>query len=89
MGEPMIMLPTKKTDARCSCVTGQYECGFCRGPKLRRIWNNMTERQRDYDRDVAHAPLDDGDYERGCSCHLSAPCSWCIDQPDPDAETDQ
>lgn len=22
----------------------------------------------------------------GCSCHINPPCSWCIDQPDPDAE---
>ena len=28
------------------------------------------------------------DYEgpTGCSCHINPPCSWCVSQPDPDAE---
>jgi hypothetical protein len=24
----------------------------------------------------------------GCSCHVSAPCNWCVNQPDPDAEVE-
>lgn len=75
-----VRLPVKKADKRCSCVTGQYECGFCRGPRLRRIWASMTDQERDYDRYVAHAPLDDESGERGCSCHLRAPCNFCTDQ---------
>lgn len=85
----MIRLPVKKADARCSCVTDQYECGFCRGPKLRRIWNGMTEKEKAYDLYVAGLSDGDFDSDRSCSCHLIAPCSWCIDQPDPDAEKDE
>ena len=84
-----IRLPVKTADARCSCVTDHYECGFCRGIKRQRIWNAMSEERRAYDRyvDPANsAVLDSGigvdvdAYERGCSCHISPPCSFCTDQ---------
>lgn len=80
-------LPRKKTDSRCSCVDGQYECGFCRGIKRQRIWNGMSEEQRAYDRrfDPSNsAVLDSGRgidldlYEQGCSCHICPPCSYCM-----------
>jgi hypothetical protein len=89
-----IRLPHKKTDARCSCVDGHYECGFCRGIKRQRIWNQMSAKDRAYDRyvDPANsAVLDSGQrvdldlYERGCTCHLCAPCSFCTSQPDEEA----
>ncbi len=91
----VVHLPTKKSDARCSCVTGYYECGFCRGIKRQRIWNRMSEKDRAYDRYVDPAnsmALDAGRgvdldrYERGCSCHISPPCSFCCDAPDEDED---
>lgn len=46
-------------------------------------WGAETEGGR-----AAEAERDrllDGDYEpQGCSCHLSAPCSWCMAQSDED-----
>jgi hypothetical protein len=82
-------LPSQKADPRCSCVTGHYECGFCRGIKRQRIWNQMSAKDRAYDRYVdpanssvldAGMSVDLAEYERGCSCHLSAPCSFCTSQ---------
>ena len=86
-----ILLPKAKSDPRCGCVTGHYECLFCRGIKRQRIWNRMTERERAYDRyvdPINSAALDRevsinlDAYERGCSCHINSPCSYCTDQSD-------
>lgn len=90
-----IRLPTKKNDPRCSCVPGYYDCGFCTGIRRQRIWNAMSPERKAYDRHVDpanSAVLDSGvgvnldRYERGCSCHICAPCSWCCEQPDPDED---
>ena len=87
----MIRLPTAKADPRCCCVTGHYKCGFCRGITRQRIWNQMAPERRAYDRNVDpfnSAVLDAGigvdlaAYERGCSCHISPPCSFCTSQPE-------
>ncbi len=93
VGMSMVRLPKAKSDPRCDCVTGHYDCGFCRGIKRQRIWNGMTPQQRAYDRyvdPVNSGVLDSGRdvdldrYERGCSCHISAPCSFCTDQSEDD-----
>lgn len=94
----MIHLPQKKDDPRCSCVTGQYECGFCQAISRQRIWNNMSEKDRDYDRYVDPANslvLDSGralninNIERGCSCHINPPCSWCTDSENPQNQQEE
>jgi len=86
-----IRLPTAKADPRCSCVPGHYDCGFCTGIRRQRIWNAMSEKARAYDRRVDPAnsatldsgrDVDLGRYERGCSCHISPPCSFCCDAPE-------
>ena len=70
----------KPHDPKCSCVDGQYECWHCRKPLLDAIWRRMTPAQRDYDRlALAGWPKDDYDYPC-CSCHISAPCSFCESQ---------
>jgi hypothetical protein len=62
------------------------------------IWHRMTPERRDYDRLVARripqgaswtpetnmvAPTErEYDDDRGCSCHISAPCGWCVEQSD-------
>lgn len=30
--------------------------------------------------------MDDGSEPEGCSCHLSAPCGWCVVQDDTDTD---
>lgn len=84
-----VTLPKHKPhDPRCSCVEGQYECGHCRGIRRQRIWNRMTPEQRAYDRmvDPANSAVLDGGrdvdvdaFERGCTCHINPPCSFCTD----------
>ena len=81
-------LPKEKDDPRCSCVTGQYQCGFCGGIERQRIWNRMSAEDRAYDRRVDPAnsrTLDAGMsvdvdlHEQGCSCHINPPCSYCVE----------
>lgn len=52
--------------------------------KLEREWPRiqalLSEAARSYDAYVTREP-DEG--PQGCSCHLSAPCSWCEGQSDP------
>lgn len=51
--------------------------------RLSSVWPKaqalIADAERSYDRYVERDP-------ESCSCHLSAPCSWCISQPDPDAQ---
>ena len=60
------------------------------------IWNRLTPAQRDYDRFVARCIPDGASWRAetsagqmlkdeiltvdGCSCHISAPCSFCLQQ---------
>jgi len=37
---------------------------------------------------MRNAMYDRENDERGCSCHISPPCSWCTDQPTDDEEQD-
>lgn len=80
-------------DPRCSCVEGQYQCGFCRGIERQKIWNRMSAKDRAYDRYVDprnSTVLDSGmdvdldRYEAGCSCHINPPCSFCTSQSEDD-----
>jgi hypothetical protein len=94
---PAFRLPTKKADPRCSCVNGQYECGWCSAIKRQRIWRQMTLQQQTYDRYVdphnsavldSERHLDLDRIGRGCSCHISPPCSWCTDPENPRNQED-
>ena len=70
---------------KCGCiVTDASGFGYCEEcvRKLRsKIWKNMSEKRKNYDRHFAaeqSAELDEASYEpEGCSCHISAPCSFC------------
>lgn len=73
----------------CGCTpdaSGFGYCGECVRKLREKIWKNMSEERKNYDRYFAPAQsktLDDAmiDYEgnRGCSCHINAPCSFCVD----------
>jgi len=85
----------RKDDPRCGCVEGQYQCGFCRGIERQKIWNRMSEKDRAYDRHFDphnSATLDAGRdvdldaYERGCSCHINPPCSYCTRDTEEDEQ---
>jgi hypothetical protein len=73
----MIHLPIAKSDPKCMCVTGQYECWRCRKPKLDAIIARQTPKEAEYDRLAMGGWREDED-DGGCSCHISPPCSYCI-----------
>lgn len=86
----------------CGCVVGEYWCGphdiYARRSEPTTTWNGFNGNY--YWKTLPpndHKPLSDfspvrsepDDYHDGpgcCSCHINPPCSWCIDQPDPDEE---
>jgi hypothetical protein len=52
-----------------------------------RIRGMLADADRAYDAYVTSPRRDYGDDERtGCSCHLSAPCSFCTSQSDDDED---
>ena len=78
----MTRFPRAKNDPRCSCVEGQYECWYCRKPKLEAIERRLTPAEREYDRLAMTGWRTDDDYDAYdgpgcCSCHISAPCGYC------------
>lgn len=72
----------------CGCTPDASGYGYCPEcvRKLRqKIWNDMPENKRNYDRHFASEQsrqLDEGlpeEYNTGCSCHINPPCSFCVD----------
>ena len=55
-----------------------YFCGRCARERRARAYRNLTEEQKSYDRYVDPAGAYHTDFPSGCSCHLSAPCSYCL-----------
>ena len=70
---------------KCGCIvtdaSGFGYCGECTRKLRSKIWKNMSEKRKNYDRHFApeqSAELDEGPFEpEGCSCHIDAPCSFC------------
>lgn len=63
-----------------------YDCGRCAREKRARAYRNLTPAQRAYDRHVDPLGAYHTGFDAGCSCHISAPCSYCTrdiedDQP--------
>lgn len=57
----------------CGCVPNQYMCGKHKAEMNKRAWLRLKPEQQAYDKWVTS-------YSRsqdGCSCHISAPCSYC------------
>lgn len=79
----------------CGCTpdaSGFGRCGECVRKHREKIWKNMSEKDRRYDRHFApeqsaalDKSLDDDDGERNtcCSCHINPPCSYCTDKREP------
>lgn len=71
-----------------------YDCGKCLYEKRKRIWNSMTQEQRNYDNfvdpmgqytsglSISTAPRYEDETPQGCSCHICAPCSYCTNLTD-------
>lgn len=68
----------------CGCTpdaSGYGYCNKCVADLRKKIWNNMSSKQKAYDRKFApklSAKYDDGYFDDDCSCHIHAPCDYCI-----------
>lgn len=63
----------------CGCTpdaSGFGYCGECCQKLSAKIWSEMSEKEKDYDRHFA--PAEDREPYDGCSCHLHPPCSYCV-----------
>ncbi len=58
-----------------------WDCGPCEAERSEAAWRRLTPQQREYDHMVTSASYDRDEKPEGCSCHLSAPCSYCCDEP--------
>tara|TARA_Y100000310_G_C20237867_1_gene603213 strand:+ start:252 stop:503 length:252 start_codon:yes stop_codon:yes gene_type:complete len=72
----------------CGCIpdaSGYGYCGECTRMLRQKIWANMSEKRKNYDRHFAPEQsrelddaLNDFDNNRCCSCHINAPCGYCM-----------
>lgn len=69
---------------------GQYfDCGLCAHEKRARAYRKLTPEQKAYDRYVDPLGAYHTDFAAGCSCHLSAPCGYCVNKSDESEEVAQ
>ena len=78
----------------CGCTpdaSGYGYCGECIRKLKEKIWAEMSEDRKNYDRNFAPSQslnLDVSmlDYEvnQSCSCHIDAPCGYCVEKEDTD-----
>jgi len=77
----------------CGCTpdaSGYGYCGDCNRALRSKIWREMSEAERSYDRRFApqaSAKLDeeycnDTEYDECCSCHICPPCNYCLNNKD-------
>lgn len=78
---------------KCGCTADASGFGWCSEcvRKLRsKIWAKMSENRKNYDRQFApkqSEELDSGPYiPEGCSCHINPPCSFCVQNGEPEQE---
>ena len=75
---------------REQCNLGYQTCMVCE----KAIWDNMKQEGRDYDNRVDPQGAYHTDFthyveseeERGCSCHINPPCSYCVNKNSEDEE---
>lgn len=67
----------------CGCIpdaSGFGYCSKCTKELRKKIWRKMSKKRKDYDRHFAPKESAELDALCACSCHISAPCSYCIDE---------
>jgi len=72
----------------CGCIpdaSGFGYCGECTRKLREKIWKNMSEDRKNYDRHFAplqsaalDGAIDDYNNDLCCSCHISPPCGYCV-----------
>jgi hypothetical protein len=83
---------------KCGCIpdaSGYGYCGECTRKLRLKIWNGLSEGQRQYDRqfggeEIAELERDyTHTYEQTCcSCHINAPCGYCESKNEDDEQYD-
>jgi len=71
---------------QCGCIpdaSGFGYCNKCTKALRKKIWHEMSEEKKEYDRTFAprqSLDLDIAEFEDeiGCSCHINPPCSYCV-----------
>jgi hypothetical protein len=64
-----------------------YDCGKCAREKRAAAYKRLTPKQKAYDRMIDPLGAYHTDFPQGCSCHICAPCSFCVlmTEEEPDA----
>jgi len=69
-----------------NCGSG-YWCTKCEDESRRAAYKRLTPEQKAYDNLVDPLGAYHTDYDRepqGCTCHISPPCSYCVNNTDED-----
>jgi hypothetical protein len=61
-------------------------CGLCRRASMRKSHLNLTADQRNYDKMVDPLGTYHIDFPLECTCHISPPCGYCIENSRPEVE---
>lgn len=79
----------------CGCIpdaSGYGYCNKCTTALRRKIWAEMSQKERNYDRHFATSDSEDLDryynpdnqHNSCCSCHINPPCSYCTSKSNED-----
>jgi len=63
-----------------------YDCGKCAREKRANAYRRLTPEQKAYDRMVDPLGAYHTDFPQGCSCHVCAPCSFCVAMTEEEAD---
>ena len=75
--------PCKNGDL--SCGAGYWYCDKCDDDARRAAYKRLTPAEKAYDNFVDPLEAYHTDYDsepRGCSCHISPPCNYCVSKGD-------
>lgn len=65
----------KHGDANCGAY---YYCDKCARERRAQAYRTLTPAQKSYDRHVDPSGAYHTDFPQGCSCHIDAPCCFCV-----------
>ena len=63
-----------------------YDCGKCAREKRANAYRRLTPEQKAYDSMVDPLGAYHTDFPQGCSCHICAPCSFCVAMTEEEAD---
>lgn len=63
-----------------------YDCGKCAREKRAAAYRRLTPERKAYDRMVDPLGAYHTDFPQGCSCHICAPCSFCVSMTEEEAD---